>query len=409
MRRRLFVIFGVVITLSAVGAIGFMMVLQHQLGGGSPWQRMEQMTSRQFARVWDDPTARARRAQDIADSFPVAVTLLDMDGNELFRTGTGEGRTHGLVVVQRGGTPLGRVRIRSKTWQGPLTLVAALLIFVTLLWLASGRIARRIVLPLEHLADVARDIGDGQLTRRARLGHHAPGEVGQLAGSINDMAGRIEQQIADQRALLATVSHELRTPLGHLRILLELAEDDADPTRRLAEMGEEVIEMDALVGELLASARLDFKALHRRMESPSGLASRALERTGVALERLSVTPSVPASVVLDPTLVASALANLLDNARKHGGGVVGLTVDSDRDELRFEVHDEGAGFDPATREQLFAPFVDGGSERSALGLGLSLVRRIAEAHGGRAFASNRADGGACFGFSIPLPVGSTAS
>ncbi|MCO4764055.1 MAG: HAMP domain-containing histidine kinase [Myxococcales bacterium] len=398
LRGRLFVVLGVVILLSMGISFG-VTTLVHFGSGETPHERIAHLVGARFARVWDDETARATLAEDIAGNLHVAIEVRDANGTVLHRGGRGIGKSH-HVEVMRGQTKLGDVDV----YGGPnwLLLAMTLAVMAMLLWLASGVLARRLVWPLEQLTQVARDIGDGRLDSRAQLGHAARGEVGHLARSINDMAGRIAQQLADQRALLAAVSHELRTPLGHMRILLEMAEDDENPTKRLTDMHEELTEMDTLVGELLASSRLDFSELQRKSQSPKDVAERALDRKGLPLDKLQVSGDGDAPVPLDPTLVARALANLLDNARKHGGGVDALTVDVSETEVRFAVRDLGAGFDPAAREQLFAPFVSGGSAHSALGLGLSLVRRIAEAHGGSAFAHNRPEGGAEFGFSLPL-------
>jgi two-component system OmpR family sensor kinase len=94
-------------------------------------------------------------------------------------------------------------------------------------WRAGWRI--ELGQPLTELAEVARQLGEGKLDSRARLRHGEVGEVGELSLAINEMASRIEQQLKDQRELLAAVSHELRTPLTRIRLLLEMARD-GNPT-----------------------------------------------------------------------------------------------------------------------------------------------------------------------------------
>ena len=116
-------------------------------------------------------------------------------------------------------------------------------------------------------------------------------------------------------------------------------------------------------------------------------------------ELLKAPPS--AELEADPTLLARALANLLDNAARHGGGATSLQVETDPSEVRFVVEDAGPGIPEHVLPRVFDSFVRG--ERggaSSLGLGLALVRRIALAHGGRAFAENRHQGGARVGFSV---------
>jgi two-component system OmpR family sensor kinase len=264
------------------------------------------------------------------------------------------------------------------------TLITLLVVGVVL-WSISGKIARRIAQPLYELVRVAQEIGAGRLKTRARVPRWRYGEVAILAQAINDMAGRIERQIADQRELLAGVSHEIRTPLARIRVLLELARTGATQAGTLDELEREVMEIDALVGELLASARLDFAALAIRPLDGADVARRALERAGIADSALAVdTPS--SAFAGDPTLMARALANLIDNARKHGGGLACLRVRRQPGFVLFDVEDGGPGF-PADGEQKERPV-------GSLGLGLVLVRRIADAHRGSLQVANRPEGGA---------------
>jgi two-component system, OmpR family, sensor kinase len=110
--------------------------------------------------------------------------------------------------------------------------------------------------------------------------------------------------------------------------------------------------------------------------------------------------------VADPTLIARALANLIDNARKHGGGLGGMAVRAGAGTVVFEVCDRGPGFAPGDEARVFDRFYRGGVEAAghhgSLGLGLALVRRIAVAHGGRADAANRPAGGACVTLELPV-------
>src|SRR5262249_33610057 len=154
-----------------------------------------------------------------------------------------------------------------------------------------------------------------------------------------------------------------------------------------------------LVGELLASARLDFSALRARPLLAGAVAVRALERAGEPPSKLE-DQSANASFSGDATLIARALANLLDNARKHGDGVHLLRVKLRPGRIAFEIEDRGRGFSAEAAARLFQPFSGGDGETSALGLGLALVRRIAEAHGGTAYAETVEGGGARVGFEV---------
>jgi signal transduction histidine kinase len=226
--------------------------------------------------------------------------------------------------------------------------------------------------------------------------------VGALAESVNDMAARIEKQLRDQRELLAAVSHEIRSPLARLRVLCELLQEGAPDPERLRSLEREVLEIDELVGKLLASSRLDFDAIDLKPLKAGALAQRALQSAGQS-DALLEDNSEGATVDADATLLGRALCNLLDNAQAHGGGVVKLVVAREAEQVVFEVVDQGAGFADEDLPRVFEPFFRRGQRgHGSLGLGLSLVERIAHAHSGRAFAHNRPGGGASVGVRLPL-------
>jgi signal transduction histidine kinase len=283
----------------------------------------------------------------------------------------------------------------------------ALIVAGVILWLSAGAIAWSLTRPLMSIVRVTRELGAGKLDSRLELGRHS-GELGVLADAVNDMAARIERQVADQRELLAAVSHELRTPLGHARILLDTARDRGTDPALVDGLEREIVELDALVGQLLATSRLEFEVLERRRVDGAEAAARALDRAGLPAELLEVVAG-DTGCDADPTLLARALANILRNAQEHGnahggsarGGATRLRLRREGEALAFEVDDAGPGFAAEDLERVFERFYRG--ERRAggsLGLGLSLVRRIAQAHDGRAWAENLPAGGARVGFTI---------
>jgi signal transduction histidine kinase len=288
----------------------------------------------------------------------------------------------------------------------------ALLLFgvpAVVLWMAAGRVARRIARPLYELTRAAQELGAGNLKARVAAAGFGFDETAVLSSAFNEMAARLERQLADERELLASVSHELRTPLARIRLLVEIARqapgDRPTDPGTLDEIDHEAIEIDALVGELLASARIEFQAVAPKPLDAVEVARRALERAGEEPGKL-VAPPPPLPFAADPTLIGRALANLIDNARKHGGGLVGLSVRADGALVLFEVVDRGPGFAPGEESRVFERFYrgadpDAGSHGS-LGLGLALVKRIADAHGGRVHAANQPGGGARLVLELPL-------
>jgi len=232
-------------------------------------------------------------------------------------------------------------------------------------WMATVRVAQ----PIRDLAQVGEDLQGGKL----------------------------------QRALMATVSHELRSPLARVRVLVEMMREGSAPPGAHDDVQGEIDGMDALVGDLLAAARIDFEALVTRELDVGDLARRALDLAKLPAETLVIVGEA-GRLKADATLVARAVSALLDNARRYGASTVVLRVVDHGPAVRFEVLDDGPGFAPGDERQAFEPFWRGsqaeGGPRGE-GLGLALVRQVAQAHGGEAGASNRPEGGARVWIELP--------
>jgi signal transduction histidine kinase len=375
---------------------------------GNPWWRDYQgalaFVAQETAKDWDNPALRDARLYDVAHAVNADLELRTPQGQVLSRTGEACDRTHFVSNVTRDGKVLGEVRVCRNSMHSAASIWRMLLVaFVAafVLWGASGRIARRIARPLDELTEVVKRLGAGDYSARSQVGCYEPDEIGVVSEAVNDMAAKIEKQVSDQRELLAAVSHELRTPLARVQIISELGRDNGASGKTWDDLDREVVEMDALVGELLASSRLSFEAVALRELDLKDTASRAVERAGLTSEQLKLT-SQAKTLKADPTLLARALANLLENARKHAGGAEALVVRDEPGAVVFEVHDRGPGLPKGGEGELFEAFRQGSDTRGeGLGLGLALVKRIAQAHKGSAFAQNREGGGAIVGVRLP--------
>jgi two-component system OmpR family sensor kinase len=389
LRRRLFAWFGVAILLTGLlsGAAAWMWT-----GGGEDHEAaLTQFATHRFEAVWEDDEARKDLAQTLASDLGVGVRVRTPGGRELDAYGPRCEHPYTLEVPQRGEVAL----CPPESWQ-PKRAWMPFLVGGLVLWMASGAIAFHLTRPLAQLVQVTKAIGEGNLDARM-TGRMQGGELGAIAVAVNDMAARIQTMVGAERELLASVSHEIRTPLGHLRILLDTARDsDADPAV-VDELDREVEAIDALVGQLLANSRLDFDRIDRRPGDAVELTLRALERADIdptLLEADAETLPVQA----DATLMLQALANLIRNAQEHGGGVAAVELSRRGNTVSIAVEDRGPGFEDVDRA--FERGYQGGDGKGTLGLGLALVRRVAEAHDGKVTAENL-DSGARVTLQLP--------
>jgi two-component system, OmpR family, sensor kinase len=415
LQRALFWWFGLTILMTSCVSFGVMRLVSPD---AHSWrkdtERLQLFAADRFAKVWDDAQARHELMVAVSQAFDAAVRVKDSSGRDIDAVG-GECKSRSFTIdVTRGGHTLGTVSGCLRQYHGPnwLSVGATLFAAFVTIWAATAKLTRRLTRPLQDLTRVTRELGEGKLESRVRLGHHHRGEVGILAESINEMAKRIERQLNDQRELLAGVSHEIRSPLARLRVLAELLQSGSASPGLHQKIELEVAEIDDLVGKLLASSRLDFGALELSNLCARDIAERALTRAGLATARLADTSE---AVIIrgDATLLARALGNLLENAEHHAGGIDRLALRADAGHVYFEVMDRGPGLSTEALAHGFDPFFRGRqdgqtSSRGALGLGLSLVRRIARAHGGDASIDNRRDGaGAIATLTLPRAASAT--
>jgi signal transduction histidine kinase len=257
--------------------------------------------------------------------------------------------------------------------------------------LAALGLSRWSLRPLETAAGAMYRIADGDLEHRVR------DPIGPAGSAFNQMADRLQGLIEGQRHLMAAISHELRTPLARMRLQLEMME----PGERVSSLEEDLGELDSLVDSMLASARLEQGAVALRLESFSvlDLCMDALAKTDIGPREIILGIDAGLEVRADRLLLMRVVANLLSNAERYTPETTRIWMEAweEKGSIWLLVADDGPGVPPGLLPRIFDPFVRAEESRSkvtgGLGLGLMLVRQIAEAHGGRVFARARDGGG----------------
>ncbi|WP_291591007.1 HAMP domain-containing sensor histidine kinase [Comamonas sp. UBA7528] len=266
-------------------------------------------------------------------------------------------------------------------------------------------IIRRLLQRLENLQRGVQRFGEGDLS--VRVATKGDDEVADLARQFNAAAERIETLVTSHKTLLANASHELRSPLTRIRMGLELMGDDQPSASAKAEILRNIGELDQLVDEILLASRLESKETDVGTPESVDLIGLAAEECARVEAELDLQGTSPLEVQGVAKLLRRAVRNLLENARRYSHGDITLTLAQEGGMALIRVQDHGPGVPAAQRERIFEKFyrLPGASERSGgVGLGLSLVRSIAERHGGTVRATDRTDGapGACFELRLPL-------
>ncbi len=303
--------------------------------------------------------------------------------------------------------------VRLLLWSVPTGLALAL---VTGRWMAARALA-----PLARMAAATRHIDVSDLTRRLPL-RGAGDEPDEVARAFNDTLARLEDAVAEMRQFSAAIAHELRAPLAALRgeteLMLLQARTIEDYRRGLTDQLEELDKLSRLVSQLLTLARAESGQipLERAPVDLSALASTIVDQLeAVALARgvtLSCEVQPRVAVLGDSGWLERLLLNLLDNAIKFtpDGGRIAVTVTSADRVARIAVRDTGIGIPADAIPHLFERFFRVDPARSAplegAGLGLSLVKWIAERHGATLSVDSRPDEGSTFVVTLPAVEGS---
>ena len=296
----------------------------------------------------------------------------------------------------------------NNNFKAPFGFAWTLALVAVAVALGTYPIIRRLTRRLEALQNGVERWGNGDLGARVRM--QGNDEVGFLAARFNHAAEQIETLVqardtllASQKSLLANASHELRSPLARIRMGLELMGSTPSAAFK-QEVARNIAELDQLIEEILLASRLDAKEADLgTVESVDlvGLAAEECARNQALLDVELQALEVPGVA----KLLRRAVRNLLENARRYGAGDVRLVVREEAEWALIQVCDSGPGVPPEQQQRIFEPFyrLPGASEREGgVGLGLALVKSIAERHGGTVRCTNRPEGGACFEIRLPL-------
>ncbi len=331
---------------------------------------------------------RASREPGQPGVLAIAISLRDVDST-----------LHRLVLIE-------------------LLVTAAVLAGLAALGLWLVRVGLR---PLGAIERTAAAIAAGDLSRRVERADERT-EVGRLGLALNAMLGQIEsafraREASEQklRRFVADASHELRTPLSAVRAYAELFTRGADRrpddlARSMAGIGRESERMSLLVDDLLLLARLDEgRPLERQPVQLDEVVGEAVDAAhAVDPERSIELDAEPLVVLGDRDRLRQIVDNLLANVRAHTPDRTPghVTVGRENGEAVIEVADSGAGLNADDLERVFERFYRSDASRSrssgGVGLGLSIVAAVAEAHGGTVGARSNPDGGAVFRIVLPL-------
>jgi two-component system osmolarity sensor histidine kinase EnvZ len=262
-------------------------------------------------------------------------------------------------------------------------------VVVLLALLGAYYIARQVAYPLKRLADAVRQLGQGVTPKP--LPEQGAQEVIAVSVAFNQMSADLAANERERALVLAGISHDLRTPLARVRLAAELGADEV----LRAGLIEDVAQMDAVIRQFLDYARLDESEPVAQTDL-NALVSEVARRFLPAAKFIKLELQPLSMCAVRCLLLQRALANLLDNAIKYGGGEITVQLDRQDGKIVLAVMDRGCGIPESRRESVKRPFIrldDARSNVTGSGLGLAIVERAARLHHGEFQLRERVGGG----------------
>ncbi len=372
-----------------------------------------------------------RALVDSGGMFAIGEPIMKLaaDSAELKQVFAGEGRSSVLFADDRGRlykTGFAPVRLEGRVaaavgvdgsarFFGPLSTLGRVLLLVGALALVlvvavTLFVSRLITRPLDRLAQSARRIGHGELEREIEV--ETSDEIGVLAHTLNETRKSIHERDRQLQMMLSGIAHEVRNPLGGMALFAGLLKEElADSPAGRKHLEKICVELDYLsrvVNDFLDFARerpLELEDLDPRaeFEQVEQLSASELQQAGVGL-KVEVSPDVE-RVRWDRERMRRALLNLVRNAVQASdpGGEVVVRLSREGGRLLLQVSDDGCGIPEQKQAQVFEPFYT--SRQQGTGLGLALVRKITEAHGGSISFTTRPEKGTTFSLRLPVQGG----
>lgn len=322
--------------------------------------------------------------------YPVSAKIFEAQPPKRARGGSQEiGPAFQFIVPVVRNTQLVATFYRPVTTPWPVEVMAAAFVAIIVASAAAAYFARRVTRPLSELAGAASAVAEGR--QAPRLREHGPQDVRRAASAFNAMTDQVTRTLESQRQLLSAVGHDLRTPITAMRISLEFVEDPELRDR----LQKNLVELQELTEAVLSAARGTGGEVKRNVDLSALVESLCADLDDLG-EPVNWNAHTPAPLSCRPNEIRRAVRNLVENAVSYGGKAnVQLAQVSDGYEIVVE--DDGPGIPDADKGRVFEPFVRlEGSRNEATGgtgLGLTLVKAIAEGHGGAVTLENRAGGG----------------
>src|SRR5262245_36276503 len=368
----------------------------HTVAAARPtYERAREMANRSGVQTrYEGPNATRSTADDVPSA------------SEVKHRGHGPiNRRHYFVTpVSEGGSYVFAWQIPDRMYTAHLVVPLVVLLAVAAVVFAAHGVLKRLLLPVRLLGDGVARLSDGQLD--VVVPTRSADEFGKLTDAFNRMVGRIKDTIRTREQLLVDVSHELRSPLSRLKVAVQFV---GEPDIK-ARMATDLAAMEVMIGELLELERLrDGAGIRATRENVIELLDEVVEGfhdrpPGVHFERAKAEMFVD----VDAERIRTVFRNLLENAVKYSlsdSRPVEVSAIQDCGTIIIRVTDDGPGIPEDDKTNLFEPFFRVDRSRSkktaGYGLGLSIAKRIVEAHGGTIAVENNATRGALFIVTLP--------